>query len=230
MSQANTQPEEAARRGIIDLTLPVVEGMGRFGLDTEFDTPITFDEVNWQGSVFRMFAHTGTHIDAPIHFIRDGLTIDQAPLDRLIGRGLVFDLSAKGDSEAIDSSDLKSSDPGIEAGDIAVLQTDWTDKHWGTSRFVEESPYLTPDGAQWLVDQSVKAIVYDFSEEFVVRNPNFRGEQGEVHHIILGSGVWNIEYVKNLAALQGAAVTIVALPLMLTGLDGSPARVIALKE
>jgi kynurenine formamidase len=221
-------PEQAA--GIVDLTLPVLPGQGRFGLDTQFETPITFDDSNWQGSVFRMFCHSGTHIDAPVHFIRDTRTIDQAPLDRLVGRGWLFDLTAAGPAGAISAESLEAADPGLQAGDMAILRTDWTDTNWGAERFVEDSPYLTLDGAQWLVDHGVKAIVYDFSEEFVVRNAGFRGEECEVHHLILGSGVWNIEYVTNLGALRGPAVTIVALPLKLTGLDGSPARVIAFEE
>jgi len=213
--------------GLVDLTLPVVPGQGRFGLDTEFETPITFDNVNWQGSVFKMFAHSGTHIDAPVHFLEDGISIEAAPLDRLIGRGWIFDLTGAGPAGAISAETLEAADPGFQAGDMAVLRTDWTDGNWGSARFVDDSPYLTVDGARWLVDRGVKAIVYDFSEEYVVRKPGFRGEECEVHHLILGNGVYNIEYVTNLGALKGPDVTIVALPLKLTGLDGSPARVIA---
>lgn len=216
--------------GVVDLTLPVNPGEGRFGLDTVFETPITFDDSNWQGSTFQMFAHSGTHVDAPVHFIRDGLTIERAPLDRLIGRGWLFDLTGVGAGGAIDPERLEAADPGLQDGDMAVLRTDWTDKRWGEERFVDDSPYLTLDGARWLVDRGVKAIVYDFSEEYVVRKPGFRGEECEVHHLILGSGVWNIEYVTNLGALTGPAVTIVALPLKLAGLDGSPARVIAFDQ
>ncbi|MEA2178951.1 MAG: arylformamidase [bacterium] len=216
--------------GVVDLTLPVIAGQGRFGLDTQFETPITFDDANWQGSVFRMFAHSGTHVDAPVHFIRGALTIEQAPLDRLIGRGWLFDLTDRGAGDPIDARRLDAADPGLQGGDMAVLRTDWTDKHWGDARFVDDSPFLTLDGAQWLVDRGVKAIVYDFSEEYIVRKPGFRGEECEVHHLILGSGVWNIEYVTNLGALKGPAVTIVALPLKLSGLDGSPARVIAFEQ
>jgi kynurenine formamidase len=214
----------------VDLTLPILPGQGRFGLDTQFETPITFDDVNWQGSVFRMFAHSGTHVDAPVHFIRDALTIERAPLDHLIGRGWLFDLTDRGAGDPIDADALAAADQGLQSGDMAILRTDWTDRHWGDERFVDDSPYLTLDGAQWLVDKGVTAIVYDFSEEYIVRKPGFRGEECEVHHLILGSGVWNIEYVTNLGALTGPAVTIVALPLKLSGLDGSPARVIAFDQ
>jgi kynurenine formamidase len=61
-----------------------------------------------------------------------------------------------------------------------------------------------------------------------VREPGFRGEECELHHLVLGSGIHNVEYVTNLGALRSASPTIVALPLKLAGLDGSPARVIAI--
>jgi arylformamidase len=217
-------------RRLVDLTLPVVDSQGRFGLETEFDIAISFEDQNWQGSTFRMFAHTGTHVDAPIHFIRGSVGIDQVPLDQLIGRGWIFDLSDKGASEAITQRDLEARDPGFLPGDIAVLRTDWTDKHWGTETFFAESPYLTTKAAAWLVENKAKAIVYDFSEEYVVRKPGFRGEECEVHHIILGNGLWNIEYVTGLGRLKSPSTTIVALPLKLVGLDASPARVIAFEE
>ena len=212
---------------LVDLTLPIVHGGGRLGLPNEFEVAYSFERVNWQGSVFRMFAHSGTHVDAPIHFIRDGATIEQTRLGRLIGPGVVFDLSAKQGSEAIGPADLAAQDPGLRAGEMAILRTDWSDKHWGTARFFEDSPYLTTDGARWLVKRQVSAIVYDFSEEYAVRTGTFRGEHCPVHHVILGAGIPNIEYVTNLGALQSTRVTIVAAPLKLVGLDGAPVRVIA---
>jgi arylformamidase len=213
----------------IDLTLPAHEGEGRFGLDTQFETPISYETRNWQGSVFRMFCHAGTHVDAPNHFIQGAAGIDAAPLDHLMGRGWVFDLTDRGAAAAIEPVHLEAADPGLQRGDIAVLRTDWTDEHWGDERFNADSPYLSLEGAAWLVDHGARAIVYDFSEEYVVREPGFRGEDCHVHHRILGAGVWNIEYVTNLGALPGDEVTIIALPLKLTGLDGSPARVIGLE-
>jgi arylformamidase len=72
-------------------------------------------------------------------------------------------------------------------------------------------------------------VVYDFSEEYVVRRPGFRGEDCEVHHKILGAEIYNIEYVHNLFAISAPRCAIVALPLKLKGLDGAPARVLALE-
>lgn len=142
----------------------------------------------------------------------------------------MFDLSAKGGSEPITERDLEARGEGLQPGDIAILRTDWTDKHWGTPRFFADSPYLTAEAARWLVSQRVKAVVYDFAEEYVIRQPGFRGTDCVVHHTILGAGIYNIEYVVNLRASARPVVTIHALPLKLVGLESAPARVIAIEE
>lgn len=151
-------------------------------------------------------------------------------LERISGRGVVFDLHGKQGSEAITDQDLAAQGGQFRPGDIAVLRTDWTDKHWGTSRFWSDSPYLTLEAARWLVERQVKAVVYDFAEEYVVRMPGFTGADCVIHHTILGSGIYNIEYVTNLGALTKPVVTIMALPLPLVGVESAPARVIALEE
>jgi arylformamidase len=111
-----------------------------------------------------------------------------------------------------------------------VLRTDWTDRAWGTAPFWTESPYLTRDAAEWLVAQRVSAVVYDFVEEYAVRKPGFTGTDCEVHHAILGAGIYNIEYVVGLGQIRRATTTIVALPLRLIGVESAPARVIALDD
>lgn len=156
--------------------------------------------------------------------------MDRVVLDRICGRGVVFNFSQKKGSEPITGADLAAQDGELKEGDIAILRTDWTDKHWGTPKFFGDSPYLTPEAARWLVQKKVKAIVYDFSEEYVVRNPGFTGPECVIHHIILGNGIYNIEYVTNLGAISKRVVTIVALPLKLIGVESAPARVIAIEE
>jgi arylformamidase len=151
-------------------------------------------------------------------------------LERICGRGVVFDLTAKQPNEPITAADLEAKGAALQAGDIAVLRTDWTDRAWGTPEFWTQSPYLTLDAARWLVARSVSAVMYDFVEEHAVRNPGFTGVECEVHHTILGAGIYNIEYVVGLGQIRGATTTIVALPLRLVGVESAPARVIALED
>lgn len=214
---------------LIDLAVPIRHGDGRLNSTVEFDTTFTYDEVNWQGSSVCMFCHYGTHVDAPNHFIKDGASIDQVPLQSLMGPAAVIDLSDHGENCPIHGDTLEDRGKHVRRGDIAILRTDWSDKHWGTETFWTSGPYLESNGADWLVERGVKAVVYDFSEEYVVRNPGFRGEDCPIHHKILGNDIYNIEYVRGLGKISAPRAAIIAMPLKLVGLDGSPSRVIALE-
>lgn len=214
---------------IIDLSVPIRHGEGRLGLTVNFDRPIRFSDIGWQGSTFYMFCHYGTHVDAPNHFIEGGQSIDQIPIGKLIGPAAVIDLPDHGEHKGITGDTLEERGQHARRGDIAILRTGWSDRFWGTGTFWKNGPYLCPDGADWLVERGVKAIVYDFSGEYVVRNVGFRGEECVIHHKILGKGIYNIEYVHNLGKISQRRVSIVALPLRLVGLDGAPARVVALE-
>jgi kynurenine formamidase len=214
---------------IIDLSIPIRHGDGRLGLSVEFSRPFTFENTGWQGSCFSMFAHYATHVDAPVHFIEGGKTIDQAPLSRLIGPAALIELDDHGSSAAIRGDTLEDRGRHVERGDIVILRTNWSDKQWGRDRFWKDSPYLAADGADWLVERGAAAVVYDFSEEEAVRQPGFRGEDCVVHHRILGEEIYNIEYVQGLSRIRRPRLAILALPLNLVGLDGAPARVVALE-
>jgi arylformamidase len=214
---------------IIDLSIPVRHGEGRLGLEVAFSTPFTFEETGWQGSSVSMFCHYGTHVDAPNHFIRGGKSIETAPLAKLIGAAALIDLSDHGPETGISGDTLEVRARHVERGDIAILRTGWTDAAWGTERFWHSGPFLEESGADWLVERGVNAIVYDFAEEYAVRRPGFRGEECAVHHKILGEEIYNIEYVRGLAQIVQPRLAILALPVKLVGLDGAPARVVALE-
>ena len=214
---------------IIDLSTTIRHGDGRLGLQVSFDTPYNYDNCGWQGSTFSMFCHYGTHVDAPNHFLQGAAGIEAAPLTRLIGPAALIELDDHGREAGIRGDTLEDRGRHVKAGDIAILRTGWSDKHWGEDLFWREGPYLGPDGADWLVERGVKAVVYDFSEEQAVRSDDFRGEECEIHHKILGRDIYNIEYVQNLGLIKRPRCTIVALPLKLQGLDGAPARVLAIE-
>ena len=214
---------------LIDLSIPVRHGDGRLGEEVSFTTPYTYENCNWQGSSFAMFCHYATHVDAPNHFIEGAKGIDQAPLNRLMGAAALLALDDHGRGAAITAETLEARGKHVRAGDIAILRTQWSDKEWGNDAFWREGPYLDLSGADWLVGRGIKAIVYDFAEEYAVRKPGFRGEECVVHHRILGEEIYNIEYVHNLGLITQKRLTIVALPLKLVGLDGAPARVVAVE-
>lgn len=214
---------------LIDLSIPVRHGEGRLGLEVKFATPYAFENCGWQGSTFSMFVHYATHIDAPNHFIRDAKPIDQAPLDRLIGPAALVELDDHGEDAGITGDTLEDRGRHVRKGDIVILRTGWSDKCWGTPRFWKEGPYLDMSAADWVVQRGLRAVVYDFAEEYVVRQPGFQGKDCVVHHRILGTEIYNIEYVHGLGKIRAPRLAIIAFPLKLVGCDGSPARVVALE-
>ncbi len=214
---------------VIDLSVPIMDGDGRLGHQVEFESLYTFENNGWAGSGFKMFCHYGSHVDAPNHFIEGTASIDLAPLTKLIGPAAVVPLMDHGAEAGIAGDTLEDRGRHVRRNDIVILQTGWTDAHWGDDIFWSDGPFLAPDGADWLVERGVKAVVYDFSEELVVRQPGFRGEDCEVHHKILGQDIYNIEYVHNLPKITAERCAIIALPLKLVGLDGAPARILAIE-
>lgn len=214
---------------LIDLSIPVRHGDGRLGLEVAFSTPYSFETCGWQGSSFSMFAHYATHVDAPNHFIEGAHGIDAAPIGKLMGAAAVIPLDDHGAAAAIAADTLEDRGRHVRRGDIVILRTGWSDQHWGRHTFWADGPYLDTSAADWLVERGAKAVVYDFSEEFAVRQPGFRGEDCPIHHRILGAEIYNIEYVHNLSRISAPRCAILALPLKLAGLDGAPARVVAIE-
>lgn len=214
---------------LIDLSIPVRHGDGRLGLEVAFSTPYSFENRGWQGSSFSMFAHYATHVDAPNHFIEGAHGIDAAPISKLMGAAALIPLDDHGAETGITADALEDRGRHVRRGDIVILRTGWSDKHWGQQAFWTSGPYLDTSAADWLVERGAKAVVYDFSEEFAVRQPGFRGEDCPIHHRILGAEIYNIEYVHNLGRISAPRCAILALPLKLAGLDGAPARVVAIE-
>jgi arylformamidase len=192
-------------------------------------------EGGWmQTSTIELQAHAFTHVDAPLHFIRNGKAIDEIPLDQLIGRASVIDVSYRGAGEEITFSDLEECGEHVSTDDIALIRTAWDLKHsWEKEEYWTEAPYLTKDAAEWLVERRVKAAGYDFPQDYVIREMLRRtvtAKEHTVHNVLLGNGVLNIEYLINLHQIKEKKVQIFVLPLRLVGVEGAPARVVAVED
>ena len=215
---------------VVDLSIPVRDGDGRLGLKVKFETPYRFEDCGWQGSTVSMFCHYATHVDAPNHFIEGGSGIDEVPLAKADGSPPPSSISpTTGRTPGSAATRWRTAVGTSGRWDIAILRTGWSDRCWGEAAFWSEGPYLRADGATWLVERGVNAVVYDFSEEEAVRGGAFRGEDCVVHHTLLGEDIYNIEYVHRLPAIRADRLAIVALPIKLSGLDGAPARVLAIE-
>ena len=169
-----------------------------------------------------MSSHTGTHSDAPTHFISDGISVDKIPLQTFIGEAVVLDVSMKSIGEGVTNIELDSYSKIVKAGDIILLYTGTSD-HWNKDKDIRQNfTYLEPSAAEWIVNHQIKCIGIDsFSVE------KFGFKEGLAHKMLLSNNIGIIEGLNvNMKQCLGKRMFLVCLPLFLGGIDGSPARAI----
>lgn len=163
-----------------------------------------------------MGVHSGTHVDAPLHFIAEGDPVDQLDLKTLTGRAYVLDLT---DIDLIDAQALKEAE--IPARTRRILFKTRNSDFWsqGETRFQENFVAISADGAQFLVDRGVRLIGVDYLSVA----PYDDGTP--THKILLSAGVAIIEGL-NLSQVDQGRYTLYCLPIKISESDGSPARAI----
>jgi arylformamidase len=177
-------------------------------LDMERGDPCTV-------SLLEMGAHTGTHMDAPAHFVRGGIGIDQMPLDIAIGSARVIPIR---DHQSIKPAELARH--SIRRCERVLFKTHNSDHCWDTDRFVEDFVYLSAAASQYLAERQVRLVGIDY-----LSVGGFRADGVETHQALLQTGIWIIEGL-NLSGVQPGRVQLVCLPLKSAGADGAPCRAI----
>jgi len=217
---------------IVDLTVPI-------GEDTlsppSVNLGLTLTSYHrgpgfWQASKVEMLLHTGSHVDFSKHTVEDGETAADVALDRVMGEAVVVDLSFAEANHKIDVADMEAHAGHVRAGDITLVRTDWTEKHWGDfPTYYMESPYCSPEAAQWLIDRGARAIGFDCFSEYCARLPDFTSEDFIIHKIILENGAILMQQMTNLSALPiDGRFQFFAPFVKMRGAEGSPARFFAL--
>ena len=186
----------------------------------------------WQASKVEMLLHTGSHVDFGLHVEEGGETAADVDLSRVCGPALIVDLSFAGPSHEITVSDLEAHAPPIRDGDIVLVRTDWTEKHWGNfPTYYLESPYCSSEAAQWMIDQGAKAIGFDCFSEYCARLPDFSSEDFIIHKVILENGSILMQQMTNLSKLPtDRRVQFFAPFIKIKGAEGSPVRFFALLD
>jgi kynurenine formamidase len=170
--------------------------------------------------------HSGTHIDAPLHFIRGGQSTDEMELGRMIGDGLLLDVSDfKKPDEAVTREMLERAEQQqkvfVKENDIVLVRT--RKGQWGEEGFFQEHSFDRSAG-DWLVEKRVNMIGLDLPNIDV--NDNMKRE---VHMKVLGSGIYIVENLINLESLpKDQYFQFIALPLKLENATASPIRAIAM--
>ena len=183
--------------------------------------------------------HGGTHLDAPIHFSRGGMSAEQIPLDRLIAPAVVVDVAARATPDYLigvgDIEEWERTHGRIPDGAILLLRTGWGQRwpdrlgYLGTERTGPEAvaelhfPGIHPEAARWITDQrNVAAVGIDTPSIDYGQSTGF-----EAHVIIYGSDIPGFENVANLQEIPEVGAFVVALPMKVAGGSGGPLRIVA---
>jgi kynurenine formamidase len=217
---------------IIDLTFTLAEGMTTFPVHWHPFVEITqlgrHGIENRETRKIVLGTHTGTHCDAPRHFVPGGKTIEEIPIETFVGPALVLDLTHAGVGYAVDAAELEAK-VGARRPQRLVLRFDW-DKNWGKIEYYRDHPYLTKAAAHWLVERGVILLAMDTPMPDNSRDGSTSKEDSPVHKILLGKGVILVEYLTNLKELRKDEVELAVLPLRIKEGDGAPARVVAIER
>lgn len=186
---------------IVDLTVPLEEGMEVYPGDPEVRIRewASIRKDGYFMNVLSIGEHTGTHVDAPAHFVEGGMTIEELPLERFIGPGKVLRVEGP-----ITAEDVK------KAGDVRGVILLFLTQGRG---------FLTEDGARELVKMGVRAVGID--------GPSI-DRDGKAHRVLLGAGMPIFENLTSLELLVGREFMFIGLPLKIRGGSGSPVRAVAL--
>jgi len=218
---------------LIDLTLPLHDGMTTFPGHWHPVTEIVqIGRLAVEGRASRRIvvgSHTGTHVDSPSHFVENGGTIDEIPLDVLIGPATLVKFPDCEPNRKITVDDIRSQIGSRDDVTRVILRYDWSDR-WGDASYYAHSPFLAREACEYLVQLGVKLVGQDTPSPDDPRDSAASGCDSPNHKTLLRAGVVNVEYLTNLRAIRGREIEFVALPLKIRGGDGSPARCIAIED
>lgn len=168
-------------------------------------------------TVLHVGAHTGTHVDAPHHFIDGAPAIEALPLEALVGECDVVDM---GERQVITRGDLKAASITTSR----VLLKTRNSALWQDDTFHEDFSHIAPDAARWLVERGTLLAGIDY-----LSIEEFRSPTHEVHQTLLGAGIVILEGL-DLREVEAGRYLLVCAPLKLVGGDGAPARVFLLED
>jgi len=160
-----------------------------------------------------MGVHTGTHIDAPVHFIHQAAGIDEMPLAATMGPARVIEIA---DPRVITADELRGH--SLQAGERVLFRTANSPRCWQADRFVEDFVYISEQAAEHLAETRVRTVGVDY-----LSVGGYHADGAKIHRILLSAGIWIIEGL-DLSAVSAGRYEMICLPVKLHGSDGAPAR------
>jgi kynurenine formamidase len=222
--------EILGRAQIVDLSYTLEAGMPAWPTQARYSS-VVYESYDWGDAAIHsgitLSEHTGTHIDSPRHFIKDGCSIDKLPLETVIGRGYTMDasfLSPRSTLPAQAIQRFENNNIPIEEGDIVMIRFGWDKKYRiqpESGEYLKDWPGLSDEGAEYLLSKGVKAVGCD------TLSIDAYGNVGNpCHRLLLEKGVPIIENITNLAVLPISSF-VIGLQNKFKDGSGSPIRLIA---
>ena len=201
---------------------------------------------NWQGgcartapgdgrlpeTVLEWPKHGFTHVDAPRHMIRNGLTLDDCRLSQLCGEAALIDVSDCLPAKPVGRDLLEARGTHVRTGDILILRSGLHRRYPNTTpEYWDRSPWLDDSGSNWVVERGCTCLAVDFPQDRIARELGKRtvtNAEFTEHQIVLGAGLMHLEHAIDLERIPGERTFLIGLPLRLPGADGGPAGPVAL--
>ncbi len=202
----------------IDVTAPLHAGTPHWPdqPDVKLERMVSMDDgAVCNVSMLHMSVHTGTHMDAPLHFVANGIGMDQMPLEATIGPCRVVEIK---DKESIKVKHLKPLK--LRQGERLLIKTINSKRCWNDSKFYEDFVYISQDAAAYMVEHGIMTVGVDY-----LSVGGFFKDGIETHHHLLRACVWIIEGL-NLSKVKPGKYDLLCLPLKTLNCDGAPARVL----
>lgn len=206
----------------IDISVPVRAGMPHWPGDDPYTVTQLKDMSAGDGynlSSIALSVHTGTHMDAPLHFVDRANAIDLMPVHATLGPARVIKIE---DRESIRAEEL--SRHSIQAGERILFRTFNSARSWPRQGFLEDFVYISKEGAQFLAEKKILTVGVDY-----LSVGGYAKDGPETHQALLGAGIWVIEGL-DLSQAPAGRYELICLPLKLEGAEGAPARAVLRKE
>jgi arylformamidase len=202
----------------IDITVPLFGSMVHWPGDPPIEIHRTSDKAKgdeYNLSEISMGSHSGTHIDAPLHIIENGTSVDNMDFNTTIGKARVIEIQ---DEKSIKQEEI--SRHGIRRGERILFKTRNSSEAWKDNKFRKEFVFLSKGAAVFLVERGVRLVGVDY-----LSIGSFKYGGSEVHRTLLGAKIWIIEGL-NLAGVSPGRFDLICLPIKIRGGDGAPARAV----
>ncbi len=216
---------------ILDLSQPIFHSAPNCPAHPLVRSEVTSSHAtaSWCWETLTLASHTGSHLDAPLHKIAGGKSIDQIPLDRFVGAAWIADLRPMEPQEWITVERLSKALPvDLPPDSIVLMATGWGDIRERSSKWLYQSPRLAPETAEWLVEKRIRGLGVD---HWGIGGWNAEND-ATVHTILLGKEIWIVEELRFPEESYSLPMpqNFMALPIHLKGHSGAWCRPVLLLD